>query len=138
MGNVPEGQYNRAVGVGWIPQLDVPEDEVPPNKARDACMARFAKYGQEPANGNNAAIMAGACEQLDFINAAVEAGGPDITVDSFIRGAESLGDTFPAYQGLGNANFGPGRHAGAAFYRLLKYDPGCHCFHYASKPIRDR
>ena len=134
--NVPAGQYNRAVGVGWLPTLDVPANELPPNRAQERCLAKYAKHGERPANANNAAIMVGICERMEFLKAAIEAGAPDITIDSFIRGAESLQGTFPSYMSMGTMAIGPGRHAGAAYYRHLKYDAGCNCFHYTSKPIR--
>jgi hypothetical protein len=135
---IPRGQFNRAAGIGWFPQLDVPADELPPNRARDRCLAIFKRHGAEPANANNAGVMVGICERINFVKASVEAGLPDITVDSFARGAESLGGTFPSMLGLGHNLFGPGRHAGAAYYRRLAYDAECNCFHYTSKPIRDR
>lgn len=137
-GNVPPAQFRRAIGVGWAPQLDVPASELPANAARDRCFAMYAKEGQKPADANNGAIMAGICERMEFLKAAVEAGGPDVTIDSFARGAEALGDSFPSYTGLGNNVFGPGRHAGGAFYRLLAHDADCHCFHYTSPPARAR
>jgi hypothetical protein len=135
---VPPGQFNRAVGIGWFPQLDVPERELPPNADRERCLATFKKHGAEPANANNAGVMVGICERMNFIKAAVEAGGPDITAESFARGAELLGSSFPSALGLGNNVFGPGRHAGAGYYRHVRYDSACTCFHYTSKPIRDR
>lgn len=137
-GQVPPGQLNRAVGIGWFPQLDVPERELPPNAGRERCLATFSKHGEEPANANNAGVMVGICERINFVKAAVEAGLPDITAESFARGAESLGSSFPSAMGLRNNIFGPGRHAGAGYYRHVRYDRECNCFHYTSKPIRDR
>lgn len=134
---VPEGQFDRAVGIGWVPNFDVPARELPANAPRDRCLAMFKKHGQEPADPNNAVIMAGVCEEMYFFKAAVEAGGPDVTVDSFVRGAEALRDSFPSYTSLGNNVFGPGRHAGAAFYRHIVYDRECVCFHYRGKLVRD-
>jgi hypothetical protein len=135
---VPPGQFNRAVGIGWFPQLDVPERELPRNPSRERCLATFKKHGQEPANANNAGVMVSICERINFVKASVEAGLPDITAESFARGAESLRGSFPSALGLGNNFFSPKRHAGAAFYRHVRYDPQCTCFHYTSKPIRDR
>ena len=137
-GQVPPGQLNGAVGIGWFPQLDVPAREIPPNASRERCLATFKKHGEEPANANNAGVMVGICERMNFIKAAVEAGLPDITAESFARGAESLGSSFPSALGLGNNIFAPGRHAGAGYYRHVRYDRECNCFHYTSKPILDR
>ena len=99
---------------------------------------RFARHGEQPDNPNNAAVMAGVCERMYFLRAAIEAGGPDVTVDSFIAGAEALGVSFPSYTGLETNVFGPGQHAGGAHYRLTKYDFDCDCWHYTSPAIRAR
>lgn len=137
-GGVPEGQFNRALGIGWVPIIDVPAREVPKSAAADRCLAMFKRSGEEPADSNNASIMVGQCEEIDFIKAAVERGGSDITADSFVRGAEALGGTFPSYGGLGNNFFGPGSHDGAAYHAHVKYAADCTCFHYSSKRIRGR
>lgn len=133
---VPEGQLDGAVGIGWIPSFDVPASERPQTEAARGCLDRFAAAGEEPANDNNAAVMLSICERMFFTKAAIEAGLPDITNDSFVRGAESLGDSFPSYTSFGNL-FGPQRHDGAYLYRHVAYDPGCVCFHYTSDVMSD-
>lgn len=134
-GAVPEGQFNRAVGIGWMPTFDVVAKERPRSEAGQRCLAMFKRKGEEPADPNNAAVMVGVCEELRFIKAAVERGLPDITMDSFKRGGEGLGSSFPSFEGMANASFGPGRHAGVRSYRHVRYDAGCKCFHYTSKLI---
>lgn len=135
-GIVPEGQLNGAVGIGWIPTFDVPSSERPQSQAAKDCLALYAASGEEPADDNNAAVMLGVCERMFLTKVAVEAGLPDITNDSFMRGLESLGTSFPSFGSFGNA-FGPGRHDGAYLYRHVAYDPACVCFHYVSDPISD-
>jgi hypothetical protein len=127
----PQGQLDRALGIGWLPNLDVLPAELPANPARERCLALYKEKGEEPANANNAAVMAGICERMLLTKAAVEAGLPDITPDSFMRGLESLRDSFPSLNSFSNV-FGPGRHDGAGHYRTVAYDAGCNCFHYTS------
>lgn len=134
-GSVPEGQFDRALGVGWMPALDVPPGEAPENPAVEECLARFAEKGEEPANQNNKGVMLIVCETVFFVKRAVEAGLPDIAALSYQRGAESLG----AFESLTSfANYlSPERHDGASHYRTVAYDPDCNCFHYTSDLIAD-
>lgn len=136
--SVPQGQFNRAVGVGWIPTLDVRGDEQPDSPPGERCMAVYRRGGEVPADANQRSIMMGICEDMYFFKAAIEAGLPDITFESFYYGGEALGRSFPSFVGMGNPLFGPGHHAGVATYRHARYDPQCTCFHYSSKVINGR
>ena len=120
--------------MGWLPVLDVPAAEIPPNAAREQCLALMEANGEVPADANNAAVMAGVCEYLWLAKAAIEGGLPDITPDSAMRGLEGLGSSAPSLLSFTNT-FGPGRHDGAGTYRTTAYDPACTCFHYTSEPI---
>lgn len=133
---VPEGQFDGAVGVGWLPALDVPPSEMPANPAADECLERFAEKGEEPANANNKGVMLGICEGIFFAKASLEAGLPDLTAASFRAGVESLGD-YPSLNSFQN-HFAPTRHDGASHYSHMAYERDCNCFHYTSNPIADQ
>lgn len=137
-GVAPEGQFSRAVGIGWMPAIDVRASEMPNSPEARRCLAMFKREGEEPPDANVRAIMLSVCEDMRFFKASIERGLPDITYDSFRRGAESLGSSFPSFTGTGNAVIGPGHHAGVANYRHVRYDGGCTCFHYTSRLIRGR
>lgn len=134
---VPERQMHGALGVGWLPQFDVPVSERPDNPAAAECLAMFKEHGEEPADDNNRAVMLSICESINFVKAALEAGLPDLTAESYARGAESLGE-FASLNSFANY-VGQGRHDAAAYYRTVAYDAdsGCVCFHYTSDLIAD-
>lgn len=134
---VPEQQLHGALGVGWLPQFDVPASERPESPGAAECMAMYKEHGEEPADDNNRAVMLSVCETIGFVKVALEAGLPDLTAQSYARGAESLGE-FVSFNSFANY-LAPGRHDGAAYYRTVAYDAesGCVCFHYTSDLIAD-
>lgn len=140
-GLMPKDQLNGAVGYGWEPVLDIDSGHNPDagpysNAARRHCIA-IMKAGHVNITGGPATRGAlEYCDQFAFFKAAMEAGGSVASRDSFLRGMNSLGSTFPAATTF-QTFLGPGRHDGVSSYRLFAYNQPCTCFLYTSdvKPL---
>lgn len=140
-GLMPRDQLNGAVGYGWEPVLDVDSshdlDTGPySNAARRHCIA-IMKAGN--VNISGAPATRGAleyCDQYAFFKAAMEAGGPAASRDSFLRGMNKLSSAFLAATTF-RTYLGPDRHDGVSSYRWFAYDHPCSCFLYTSgvKPL---
>lgn len=132
-------QMRDALGIGWIPAFDVPADERPVTPAAKGCLDLMAREGAASDEDNVRANQLGACEYVGLVKAAVEAGLPDITRESFIAGIDRLGTSFGSYGSLETNAFGPEptRHAGAHSWRPVAWDPDCVCFHYTGNAVSD-
>lgn len=133
--NMERKQLKGAMGIGWMPWLDLQPDHAyhygsdGGRRCRDLMAA--AEEGQQMDTFNEAIWTSTICDAALLLKAAVEAGGPSITSDSIVAGAESLGTSFPSANTL-LTRFGPGRHEGIAAIRFLRWFVGCQCFRYTS------
>ena len=134
--DMERNQLKGAMGIGWMPWLDLE----PPHAYREGSEgARRCKDLMDAAGEarqmdtyNEAIWTSSICDAVLLLKSAVEAGGPSITADSIVAGAERLGTAFQASNTL-LTRFGPGRHEGAAAVRFVRWFTGCGCFRYTSE-----
>jgi ABC-type branched-subunit amino acid transport system substrate-binding protein len=131
--NLPAEQLAGAMGLGWLPFMDLPSTEwgkvSTPGSAE--CRKAMASADQDFSSGTTIGIAMWICDEWAFLrDVFASASGTDVT--SFRRAAEGLGSSFRPAATFRTA-FGPGRtHDGASAYRLLAFDDRCGCFGYRS------
>jgi hypothetical protein len=129
--SVPPRQLQGAVGIGWMPLVDVPagpDDDVPPTRARCSEIYRRAgvAVGDRSPYGQFSAY--GYCSSLLMLRDVLSR-APNTGVDALRSGIEALGDRFSSALTFATSLNGD-YHDGAAGYRLLRYDGSCGCFRY--------
>ena len=136
-GSGSQGQLNNSLSVGWLPTIDLAEQDDPNDKAtpsRQRCLKIMVDGGLTSFTSRNAmgqALLT--CEEIWFFEAAAKAAGPTLNARSFLTGVESLRSLRESPITLGN-RFGPGRHDGVARAADLVYVPDCTCFRYTTQP----
>lgn len=133
--DVPPGQLDTAVGVGYAPyspdttaiKAQVASD---PKKAAVspgtlACWEILRKAGFADRNR----IQLSTCDAVLFWAEAVKRGLPHLDGLAFKQGAESIGRSFtPAW--VSSLAVGPGRQDGTRVWRPLAYQQSCRCLAY--------
>jgi hypothetical protein len=135
-GDVPTAQLNGAMGIGWIPMLDLPSSANPDNgpysnDARRACLAIMRSNGFTYSDTNSESAAIGICTSFEFLKDAILAGGTTINQANFITGANKLGYWNDTGDTFGNF-YGPAQHDGAAYYRYYDWNNSCGCMEYTS------
>jgi hypothetical protein len=141
---VPPAQLRGAVGAGWSPAGDVPDEVYPPTPRERACWSvanrragtNFTRRSMRQ-NDNELSHLAAlyTCDALFVLRAALPPGGP--LDPAAVRGhIQALGDSYEAVYPPG-ASFARGKLDGGKFYAHLSYDAdGCGCFRYVSEWMR--
>ena len=128
--NVPAKALAGAVGVGWVPQIDV---NTPPDSntaAVNQCVSIYAAEGISLSGPNNATVALLACSLVLFFKAAFE-GATSISAAGFRGGVEKLGTSYQSPYTF-DTTFGPNRYDGASAYRGFSFSTSCSCFQYTT------
>jgi hypothetical protein len=130
-GVIGNDQLNGAMGVGWIPRVDLPASVGP---KYDSAASRYCLKVMHDRTGNDytstaAATAFGICDMGHLLVAGVRAAGTSITNASVRRGLESLGTSF-ASAALPEEFYGPGRHDGTQRGFDMRWDTSCTCATY--------
>ncbi len=133
-GAVDPKQYNGAVGVGWLPNVDLPSNLNPDNGPysnanRRHCIAVMKANGITFTSGNAELIALNACAGLYLLKTVLDLRPARITVGSTVGAIESLGTSYQKAGGLGQT-FSPGRQDPLDKGYDMAYDSGCSCMHY--------
>lgn len=134
----PANLLEGSMSVGWLPtqDLDVARGLRISPPATHRCRELLEAAGLEVYDTYWSAQQANTlCDHALFLKAAIEAGGPAITADSFIAGVESLGRSFESANVFAT-RFAPGRHDGVAAFRYVRWFGDCDCFRYTSPLYR--
>jgi ABC-type branched-subunit amino acid transport system substrate-binding protein len=131
LASVNPRQLRGAVGIGWMPLVDVPagpDDDIPPVRAQCAAIYRRAgiAVGDRSPYGQFSAYSF--CDSLMILR-RVLAHGRSTSQASMRAGLESLGGGYTSALDFAS-RLDASRHDGAAGYRLLRFDSGCTCFRY--------
>ncbi|MCU1588644.1 MAG: hypothetical protein JWN31_2137, partial [Frankiales bacterium] len=105
---------------------------IAPNRQRERCFAIMRKVGLPVGQSQTQNVALAACEFAWFTEAIVKASRTTRLRD-VIAGGESLGTTYQSPWEYGT-RLGPGQHDGTLLFRNLRYDEGCKCLKYTSKP----
>ncbi|MHB8452812.1 MAG: type 1 periplasmic-binding domain-containing protein [Mycobacteriales bacterium] len=133
----PAGQNNGALGVGWVPALDVSDANDPgitgPGEA--TCLAIMAKGGQTFSGERLARSYAFAmCDAMLLTTEGAVAGGGLSGVDIH-RGILRIASSFSSAIGFANG-LGPSQYFIPGAVRGLAWYPSCTCFRYTTAPTQ--
>lgn len=129
----PYEQLKGAVGLGWLPSIDLTANDsakpayAGPGRAR--CLSVMDKAGITFPSTNAAATALSICDQLySFRDAANQtvARGEGLTAAALVRSVEGLGARFGA-AGVPSATFGPGRRYAVSRGWLMAWSEECRC-----------
>jgi hypothetical protein len=117
--NVPAQQLHNAMGISWIPILDVGPDAVPPdNAAAKLCGDIFNAAGLASPDQTTKGVLLWFCGQVLFLKGALDKAA---VAPSFQAGVAALGTTWESPR-AGGTSFGSGDYTGAETYRVLTFD----------------
>jgi hypothetical protein len=126
---VPHEQLRRAVGIGWMPTNDVPDQLAPKsNPTSRLCLDVLRKAGQTFSDPTSKTGALGYCDDLLFLKTASDR-ADELTPAGFRRSVEALGATYESPLVFAT-RFGSRRHDGPSAVRSLLFDDGCGCFVY--------
>ena len=124
-------QLNVALGVGWVPSIDVDPSQNPGDVSPAETHCRAVMNQAHQPTGTQLAwfAMTQACETFDFLAAAIPRSG--LVPEAFPNAAVSLGSMPPVSTFV--ISFPRGRPDGAGAVRDVAYNGSCGCFAYLSK-----
>jgi ABC-type branched-subunit amino acid transport system substrate-binding protein len=136
--NSPAAELANATGVGWAPMVDVDVAQegaaTPP--AQQRCLKLLDAAGQSTAAQNTALIGLMFCDEAWFVEAAAAASTPgSLTAATLLRGAVSIGTTFPSAV-VPATNITADQRDGVSAYRPFAYQPSCRCFRYMGGAVQ--
>lgn len=109
------------------------DEGIAPNKQRERCFALMNAKGLDTSSPNTQIQASLACDFVGFVVQTLKlAGAP--TRNAFLGAADRIGTTFAPSLTYG-ARLGPGRRDGVEMFRTSRYDEGCSCMRYTSKPF---
>ena len=135
----PKTQLNGALGIGWLPLVDVrnadnPDDGPDSNDARRSCVAVMTKNGVDASSAIVKRQVVEACNTVRLLKAALEAGGTGVSRDAFLAGVHRLGRSFVS--GTTFATFyDPAHHDGVSQVRPVGYTAACECIRYTGPRV---
>lgn len=131
-GVVDNNQLNGAVGLGWLPNIDLTAatGEKYSTPATKRCLEIIKRRtGQTFTSTNAAGLAVSKCDMADLMRIALTRGGPDLSLPSMVRAIEDLGGNFKS-PFIPLAFFSPGRHDAVQLGFDMVWDTGCSCTKY--------
>jgi ABC-type branched-subunit amino acid transport system substrate-binding protein len=121
--------FNGAMGVGWWPSADTSYGRSVYSKtpAARACASLLRRHQQAPVSALQETLAYFHCDVVNTLKQAVEAGGPTISPDSFLRGLDLLPTPFGA-AGTLRSVLRMGKRDGVSVVRGFAWEPSCTCF----------
>jgi hypothetical protein len=129
---IPYEQLRGAVGVGWHPEIDLPESMAGKSPyagpGRESCLKALTKAGVTFETRDARLVGLLACDLLYSLRAAVTRipAGAGVNAPSLVQAVERLDRSF-AVAALPQAVFGPGRRFPVARGWTLRFDEKCRC-----------
>lgn len=127
-------QLNGAVGLGWLPTLDLTAAEGAkyPGPNTKHCLAVLKqRSGQTPTSTNAAGLAEGYCDMVFLLTKAMDS-TTELTPDGIRAAIDALGESFPS-AGIPLYRFSPTQHAPAELGWDLYWDTSCTCAHYRNE-----
>ncbi len=137
LGGDADAQLAGARSIGWAPAIDLHAEDDPNSEAnapRKRCLKLMRKAGVEMSSRNAEGIAMTLCDQMWFTEAALEAGGRTITLDSLLAGVDRLGTSYVSAITPFGTSVSDSRHDGLGAVADMSYIAKCNCFRYTSKP----
>ncbi len=110
------------------------DEGIAANPVRERCLALMRAKGLPVGDGQTRGYALDACGIAQFAEAVLRRATAGTTLPGMIAAAESLGAGYRGPGSYGN-RITRGQHDGAALFRALRYDEGCSCIRYTSKPF---
>lgn len=136
-GGLTNKQLNGAVGLGWLPNLDLPLGKSKPylTSSTERCLQVIKKRtGQTFTDVNAAGFALGTCDQIYLIADAINAAGKVINGDTVRAGIERMRSRFiPA--SLPASYFSPQQHDGVRYGYDMQWFESCSCIRYVGRHV---
>lgn len=125
-------QFKDAVGIGWMPGIDVPADAEAGYLNADTarCTQLLQRAGHPAGAGGNRWVPRALCDAFWSLKAVTALGG-GFDAAAILRGFNALGARVGSTNTF-SQRFAAQRHYGAASSLDLKYVDSCACFHYVA------
>jgi hypothetical protein len=138
-GAYPKSQLPGAVGVGWMPSLDITpaqntDDGPYSNDARKRCISLYKAHGITFSDTNAKGIGMNDCNSYFFFQQVGNTIKGLLNRDIFFAAVNREGPAFKSVDTFAT-NFSPTQHDGAAAIRYWAFDAGCQCMTYKSGNI---
>lgn len=130
-----ERTFRGAIGMGWLPNLDVPSNQGSKllNPAAERCLRILKeRTGQQYASANEAGIALSTCDAVFVMAAGLEAAGDTLSYASVKSALESLGRT-PQPALIPKSFLSATQHDNALSGFDMSYDEGCGCIRYGQE-----
>ena len=132
---LPADQMDRAIAIMESDSSASNDEGWRLNQRRELCYKIQAQAGMpvKSSNSGDESAASNACDQIFFIQEAINSIDGVITSDTFVRAVEGFGTSWPSAAVYGT-KFGPGLHDGAAMVRTAQYFQSCKCLKYSGPP----
>jgi hypothetical protein len=132
---LPADQMDRAIAIMESDEDARNDEGWHLNQTREKCYKIQAQAGMpvKSSNSGDQSFATQACDQIFFIQQAMNSVDGVITNDSFARAVEAFGTSFKS-AGVYGTKFAPGLHDGAAMVRTAQYFASCKCLKYSGPP----
>lgn len=109
------------------------DEGIAPNQARERCFAVMNKARVDVSSDATQVQAAQACDYVWFMEQTLRRAGTP-TRSAFLQAVDGTGTAFAASFVYGT-RLQPGRRDGAELFRTSRFDDGCSCMRYTSKPF---
>lgn len=130
--------FNGAVGLGWLPLLDLPPgegDKYFSSHTHECIKMVERRTGQKFADVNSASIALSYCDELYLIADAINNAGTIVNRDTARAAIEALHGGFPS-AGTYGLYFSPAQHDGIEYGYDLVFVKSCTCTKFVRGPYR--
>lgn len=132
--NFTASALGRIVGTGWMPTTDVATDK--PSPTTVGCRKILASEGITAQNRADQYLVDASCDPFRYLDAALRASNGTTGQAVLTAALESLGGRVPSSVTYGSSNgWGAQRHFAPQRADLFRYQVGCSCFQYQSRPV---
>lgn len=128
----PQDQQRGMLAVDFSDYMPSQDEGIPPNPARERCHQVLKKGGVTPSDQVTYATAAGACDGVWFVETLLKKASRP-TLQGVLQAAGSLGTSYQSPLVYGTLLDGS-RRDGGHLARNARYDEGCSCMRFTSKP----
>ena len=133
--NFTPSALSRIVGTGWMPTTDVASDQ--PGATTLGCRKLLASEGVTAQNRADQYLVDASCDPFRYLDAALGSTSGAAGERELTAALESLGGRVPSSVTLGGSNgWSAQRHFSPQQADVFRYQSGCACFQYQSRPVR--
>jgi hypothetical protein len=129
--NYPQ-QLENAVGIGWVPSIDVPftaQAEFNQRPRARQCLSVLAKRDQRPKSAQELLHATLNCDAFWLVRDALA--GRSLSSSVFLSSVDAMGSRFPTAATFATT-LGRDRHDGASAIRPFAFVNACRCFRYTA------